>query len=120
MKQIRTGFSLHGASELTVFVGDKILYGILVHSENSTSKEIREMIEKEGGWLVRTNGDRPLRVVKEVNPEILEEMINYSRIESAKIFSSGTVNLGFILDCGKSVLRMLQNYFCYSYGEFNE
>jgi hypothetical protein len=114
--QIKTSISLRCGSELTVHISDKIIYGILVHCENSTSREIREVIEKEGGWIVYSNNNRPFRVVKEVDQELLGKMLDLDRLESAKIFSRGSVNLGFILDCEKSVLRMISNYFSYTYG----
>lgn len=116
INQIKTSISLRCGSELTVHISGKIIYGILVHCENSTSREIREVIEKEGGWLVYSNNNRPFRVVKEVDQELLGKMLDLDRLESAKIFSRGSVNLGFILDCGKSVLKMISNYFSYTYG----
>lgn len=117
VRQVQTYMSLQGASELTVHISGKVIYGILVHYENSTTKEIREIIKKEGGWLIRTKNNRPIRIVKEVNQELLRKMLDFDRLESAKIFSRGSNNLGFKLDCGKSVLRMISNYFSYTYGE---
>lgn len=117
VREIRTNFSLHGGSKLTIHISGKVIFGILVHYENSTSREIREVIEKEGGWIIYSSNSRPFRVVKEVDQELLGKMLDLDRLESAKIFSSGPVNLGFKLDCGKSVLRMISNYFSYTYGE---
>ena len=117
VNEIRTNFSLHCGSKLTIHISGKVIFGIIVHYENSTSREIREVIEKEGGWLVYSGNSRPFGVVKEVDQELLGKMLDLDRLESAKIFSSGPVNLGFKLDCGKSVLRMISNYFSYTYGE---
>lgn len=52
-----------------------------------------------------------------MDQELLGKMLDFDRLESVKIFSSGPVNLGFKLDCGKSVLRMIFNCFSYTYGE---
>ena len=117
VREIRTNFSLRCGSKLTIHISGKVIFGIIVHYENSTSREIREVIEKEVGWLVYSSNSRPFRVVKEVDQELLRKMLDLDRFESAKIFSSGPVNLGFKLDCGKSVLRMISNYFSYTYGE---
>ena len=117
MREIRTNFSLHYGSKLTIHISGKVIFGIIVHNENSTSREIREAIEKEGGWIIYSSNSRPFRVVKEVDQELLRKMLDFDRLESTKIFSSGPVNLGFKLDCGKSVLRMISNYFSYTYGE---
>ena len=117
VKDIRTNFSLRYGSKLTIHILGKVIFGILVHNENSTTREIREIIEKEGGWIIYPNNSRPFIVVKEVDQELLGKMLNFDRLESVKIFSSGSVNLGFKLDCGKSVLRMISNYFSYTYGE---
>ena len=117
VREIRTNFSLHCGSKLTIHVSGKVIFGILVHNENSTSREIREVIEKEGGWITYSKNSRPFRVVKEVDQELLGKMLDFDRLESVKIFSSGPINLGFKLDCGKSVLRMISNYFSYTYGK---
>lgn len=117
VRQIQTYTSIQNASELTAHISGKVIYGILVHYENSTTKEIREIIKKEGGWLIRTKNSRPIRIVKEVNQELLGKMLELSGLESAKIFSRGSINLGFNLDHGKSILRMISNYFSYTYGE---
>ena len=115
--QIKTSISLRWGSELTVHISGKIIYGILIHYENSTSREIREAIEKEGGWIIYSNNNRPFRVVKEVDNKLLGKALDLNRLESAKIFSKGSINLEFKLDCGKSVLRVISNYFSYTYGE---
>jgi hypothetical protein len=117
VREIRTNFSLHCGSKLTIHVSGKVIFGILVHNENSTSREIREVIEKEGGWIIYSSNSRPFRVVKEVDQKLLGKMLDFDRLESVKIFSSGPINLGFKLDCGKSVLRMISNYFSYTYGK---
>lgn len=117
VREIRTNFSLHCGSKLTIHVSGKVIFGILVHNENPTSREIREVIEKEGGWITYSSNSRPFRVVKEVDQELLGKMLDFNRLESVEIFSSGPVNLGFKLDCGKSVLRMISNYFSYTYGK---
>ena len=117
VRQIQTYTSIQNASELTVHISGKVIYGILVHYENSTTKEIREIIKKEGGWLIRTKNNRPIRIVKEVNQELLGKMLELNGLESVKIFSRGSINLGFNLDRGKSVLRMISNYFSHTYGE---
>jgi hypothetical protein len=117
VKDIRTNFSLHYGSKLTIHISGKVIFGIIVHNENSTSKEIREVIEKEGGWIIYSSNSRPFRVVKEVDQKLLGKMLDFDRLESVKIFSSGPINLGFKLDCGKSVLRMISNYFSYTYGK---
>ncbi len=117
IKQIQTYFFIHWASEITAYISGKIIYGILVHKENSTTKEIREMIKKEGGRLIRTNNNRPLRIVKEVDQELLGKLLVFKGLEPAKIFSRGSVNLGIKLDEGGSVIRMISNYFSYTYGE---
>lgn len=116
ISQIKTSISLRGGSELIVHIPGRIIYGILVHYENSTSREIREAIEKEGGWITYSSNGRPFRIVKEVDQELLGKMLDFDRLESVKIVSRGSVNLGFKLDCGKSVLRMISNYFSYTYG----
>lgn len=84
MAQIKTPISLRWGSELTVHISGKVIYGILVHYENSTTKELREVIEKEGGWIVYSNNNRSFRIVKEVDQELLGKMLDLSRLESAK------------------------------------
>ena len=76
VKDIRTNFSLRYGSKLTIHILGKVIFGILVHNENSTTREIREIIEKEGGWIIYPNNSRPFIVVKEVDQELFSLVLN--------------------------------------------
>ena len=91
MNEIRTNFSLLYGSKLTIHISGKVIFGIIVHYENSTSREIREVIEKEGGWIIYSSNNRPFRVVKEVDQELLRKMLDLDRLESAKKVAKETM-----------------------------
>ncbi len=73
----RTNFSLHCGSKLTIHVSGKVIFGILVHNENSTSREIREVIEKEGGWITYSGNSRPFRVGKRGGSRTIRKNVRF-------------------------------------------